>query len=339
MADNENRLKVGPDSFWEMTALVIDGRLASCESCVGFYYFQSEVNCRLYLDSCADAGLVEKVSLLELKAEADLDSPIARKWYDQDIYISAPRFRKLDLNFARRRIENTANAVYNAYFIYHELLGADDGAISAAYANAVEKGMLRNSEIARNRRDVNLSPIAQMRVILDGFKSKESAEDKKLPEPPRLRQWPIDQRVTNKAVDYILSWAGTQPPAAEVKSDRGEELDEFITQFLIDPFKLREFSRTKSREMSDGFHVQLLLLISELCRHRYDILSADRTAADKFVENIRKAIEQAKFHHSDDQNYLAALSDFAENLESRELPGGPFLSAITLGTTMESVAV
>ena len=209
MADSEHKLKVGPDSFWEMTELVIDGRLASCESCVGFYYFQSEVNCRIYLDSCADAGLVEKVSLLDLKAEADLDSPVARKWYDQAIYISAPSFRRQNLDFARRRIENTANAVYNALFIYHELLGADDNAISAAYANAIKERLLRNSDLAYSRRDVKLSSIAQMRVILDGFRSKDRAENKNVPEPKRLSPWPLDKRATDKTVAYILSWAST----------------------------------------------------------------------------------------------------------------------------------
>jgi len=338
MGDSQNRLKVGPDSFWEMTALAIDGWLASCESCVGFYYFQSGANCRIYLDACADAGLVEKVSLLELRADADLDAATAREWYDQAIYISAPAFRKLNLDLARQKIENTANAVYNAYFIYHELLDANDDAISAAYAKAVDQCTLRNSEIARQRWDVNLSPIAKMRLILDGFRSRESAANKERPKSEKLPSTEIEQRATIETVEYILSTSGNGRPDTELKSDRGEELDAFITGFLIDPLRLKEFSREKSRELPEGIHVQLLLLISELCRRRYEILSDDQTQARQFVRDIRKAVEQAKANHPSDENYLAALSDFAENLDSEQLPAMPFSSTSWLESTFDSVS-
>jgi len=340
MADSENKLKVGPDSFREMTALVIDGRLASCESCVGFYYFQSEINCRIYLDSCADAGLVVKVSLLQLKAEADLDVPAARKWYDQPIYISSPRFRKLNLDFARRKVENTANAVYNAYFIYHELLGANDNAISAAYENAVEERQLRNFEAALARRDVSLSAIAKLRLILDGFKNQESKKNKKLPEAERLRSSQVEKRATDRTVDYILQFVDSPPPSVEGKSDRGEELDKFITDFLINPFRLKEFLNEKSRELPAGFHVQLLLLISELCRRRYAYLAkTDRSQANNFIREIRSAVDRAKDIHFDDHDYLAALSNFAENLNSEQLPALPFSSAIVLGSTLKSISL
>ena len=340
MAHTQNKLKVGPDSFWEMTALATDGSLASCESCVGFVYFQSESNCRIYLDACADAGLVEKVSLLNLRADADLDSPTARRWYDQAIYISAPSFRILNPDLARRKVENTANAVYHAYFIYHELLNADDDAISAAYARAVEEGLLRNAEDARDRRDVNLSSIAQMRLILDGFKSKQSAGNKKRPESERLRPAEVEARATEQTVDFILSAADGPAPDTKDKTDRGFELDQFITSFLIDPFRLKDFSRGQSPEPPDEIHVQLLLLISELCRRRYEILSVDPDQAYDFVRSIRKAVAEAKVKHSDNQDYLSALSDFAENLntEQEQLPALPFVSAIQLGSTFESIS-
>jgi hypothetical protein len=336
MADSQNKLKVGPDSFWEMTALAIDGWLASCESCCGFFYFNSESNCKIYLDSCADAGLVEKVSLLELRTDAGLDSATAREWYDQAIYISAPSF-KLNLDLARQKVENTANAVYNAYHIYYELLDADDAAISAAYVKAIEEGKLRDSDIADTRRDVKMSPIAEMRRILDGFKSRESAANRARPELEQLPSAVIEERATDQTVEYILSAIGSQPVNTEEKSDRGWELDEFITRFLIDPFRLKEFSREKNRALPEGFHVQLLLLISELCRRRYEILSNDRSQADKFVRDIRDAVEQAKANHSGDENYLAALSDFAENLDSEQLPAVPFNSAVLLGSTFTSI--
>jgi hypothetical protein len=338
MADSQNKLRVGPDSFWHMTAVAMEGRLASCESCLGLYYFNSELVCRLYLEACSDAGLVERYSLLELKAEADLNPAAARKRYDQAIYISAPRLRQLNPDLARRKAENTANAVYKAFFIYHELLAANDAAINAAYEKAVEEGSLRNPQLALSRRDVRLSSITQLRLILDGFKNKEIAATKERRESEQLSSSEIEKRATDQTVEYILSMAGSPAPDTEEKSDRGYELDKFITGFLVDPFRLKEFSGENSPPLPDGFHAQLLLLISELCRHRYDVLSHDRTQADKFVRDIRNAIEEAKVNYADDQNYLAALSDFAENLNSDQLPAVPFVSAIRLGSTFESVS-
>ena len=338
MADKQNIHRFGPGSFWHMTAVAMVGQLASCESCLGLYYFNSELVCRLYLDACADAGLVEKYSLLELKAEADLKSGSARKRFDQAIYISSPRLRHLNPDLARRKVENTANAVYNAFSTYYELLGANDAAINAAYVKALRDRKLRNSAMALERQDVKLSPVTQLRLIWDGFKSKESALNRDRPEAKQLSSSQIEKLATNQTVDYILSFVGKPASDTKEKYDRAYELDEFITGFLVDPFRLKQFSAEKSPPLPSGFHVQLLLLISELCRHRYDNLSHDRTQADRFVRDIRSAIEQAKINHSDDQNYLAALSDFAENLNSERLPMVPFFSAIQLGSTFESIS-
>jgi len=336
MADSENKIRVGPDAYWDMMALVIEGRMASCESCLGLYYFLDDTICRIFLESCAAAGLMERYSLLELKPEAESGAPGAKKWYDQAIYIPAPRLRRLNPDFARRKVQHTANAVYKAFFIYYELLGANDAAISAAYVKAVNEDLLRNTALARSRHDVRLSPIVQLRLIFDGIRLKESEANETLPEPQQLSSWEIEKLATNKTAAFVLS-AGSALPDIDEKFDRGEELDKFITGFLVDPFRLKEFARDKSRELPEEFHVQLLLLISELCLRRYEMLSHDRDEAARFVRDIRNAVEEAKVKHSGDQDYLAALSDFAGNLNSEQLPAFPFVSADQLGSTFASV--
>lgn len=338
MADSENKIRVGPDSFWDMMALVIEGRMASCESCLGLYYFLDDTICRIFLESCADAGLMERYSLLELKPEAELGAPGAKRWYDQAIYIPAPRLRRLNPDYARRKVQHTANAVYKAFFIYYELLGGNDAAISAAYGKALKEDLLRNMALARSRHDVRLSPIVQLRLIFDGIRLKESEANEKLPEPQQLSSWEIEKLATNKTAAFILNAAGSQPSDTDEKFDRGEELDKFITGFLVDPFRLKEFARDKSRELPEEFHVQLLLLISELCLRRYEMLSHDRDQAARFVRDIRNAVKEAKVKHSSDHDYLAALSDFAGNLNSEQLPAYPFVSADQLGSTFASVA-
>src|SRR5437763_1055379 len=89
-------LPLGKDSFWAMSNLAMAGDLASCESCVEHFYFQSQRNARAFLEACAEGGLVEKISLLDLLGDFEPRSPLAPRqiWYDQAIYISAPEFRR-----------------------------------------------------------------------------------------------------------------------------------------------------------------------------------------------------------------------------------------------------
>lgn len=341
MANNQGELKVGPDSFWEMAALALDGWLASCQSCVEFYYFQSQQNATSFLDSCAVAGLVERVSLLDLKADADSDSVTAREWYDQFIYISAPAFRKLNLDLARQKIENTANAVYDAFYIYYELLGADEKAISVAYSKAVDENKLRNSEIANQRLDVDLSSVAKLRLILDGFRSFERSRNKKLPSDQRLSATEIEKRSREGTVEYVLGAAseGYRSSRETGTNDRAGELQRFICDFVIDPFALEKFSLEKSRELPEGFHIQLLSLISELCRRRYESLASDQNSARKFVADVRHAVNEAQVKWADDSDYVAALNDLCEDLDPEQMFAVTFGKATWLQNAFQSTSV
>lgn len=338
MAQIQQEPWLGPDSFREMAALALDGGLASCPSCVEFYYFQSETSSRLFLDSCAETGLVERVSLLDLKAVADSDSGTARSWYNQFIYISAPRFRKLNLDLARQKIENTANAVYDAFYIYYELLAANDAAIGAAYAKAVDKCQLRNSAVAERRRGVDLSSVAELRLILDGFKSAERSLNKKRPDAEKLSGAEMEKLATEQTVAFVLKTGseGYRSARETETSNRGDELERFITDFVVDPFALKQFSRAPNRELPEGFHVQLLSLIGELCRHRYEMLAPD--PARKFIEDVSSAVTEAQFKWAEDPDYVAALNDLREDLNPGLTPAVAFTKATLPPNALQSTS-
>src|SRR5216684_3882812 len=143
--------KVGPDSFWEMVALAIAGRLASCVSCVEHFYFQSTTNSRLFLEACASAGLLQRVPLLDLFGDVGSRSDPGRRRYDEPIYLSAPQFRGVHPDAARRRLDVTKNAVNSALRLFFEELRADENAVAIAYEHIVAAKNLRYPELAEER--------------------------------------------------------------------------------------------------------------------------------------------------------------------------------------------
>src|ERR1044071_4377867 len=227
---------LGAASFWEMAALSISGRLASCQSCVEFFYFQSKQNAVAFLDSCAAGGLVEKRSLLGLRGEVGFRSvpTVRQQWYDQAIYISAPVFRRKNLDAARRRIEGTKVAVYKAFRLYYEVLGENDKAINAAYVKAVEKGGLRYSDLARERLDVDQSPIARLRLIKDGYLCRFRNEH------PKMSRADVEKRATEATAEYVLGFSTVGAELPPVR-DHAEELEQFVREFLADTRDLGDF--------------------------------------------------------------------------------------------------
>lgn len=331
--------RYGANSFWEMAALTVAGGLASCQSCVEFFYFQSRQNALAFLDSCAEGGLLEKVSLLDLRGDIDPNPvPMLREWYDQAIYVPTPALRNENLDAARGRIENTKNAVYNAFHLYYEVLGADDAAIDAAYLRAISQGKLRNSEKARERQDVDLSPIAKLRLILDGYKhsirTELKAQNRTMPDID------VDKQAIESTVDYVLHPAegDTYPDAALSSiSDHAEELEKFTIDFLDNPHSLRNFwpgvaamLQEEDRDIPEGYDLLLLPVISELVRHGYNTLkqSGDLSRTANFVARIRKKIaaaqEQKEIY---DQDYIEALSEFREDLDVLTSEGHPTVLA------------
>ena len=141
-------LHIGADSFWEMVALTIAGRLASCMSCVEHFYFQSSTNSWLFLEACASAGLLQKVSLLDLFGDVGSHVDAGRRRYDEPIYLSAPEFRRAHRDEARRRLDTTKKAVYSALRLFYEELRADRTAVAAAYDDAIATRALRHPDLA-----------------------------------------------------------------------------------------------------------------------------------------------------------------------------------------------
>lgn len=285
-----SRPTVGSESFWEMAALAMAGQLASCQSCLEYFYFQSKSNAIAFLESCVVGGLVTEVSLLDLCGDVGPHAtPSVRgRWYDQPIFISAPRFRRKNLDAARRRIEITKRAVYNAYNLYYEVIGANDEAIDSAYFRAVREGRLRHSETARERLDVDLSPVARLRLIQDGFKAliKRKHPDR----PPEERERLASGACSDYVLDSESNGSGRVPP-----SDRAEELEGFVEAILLDTHDLREFWDGSYGEFPSDYRDRWLRVISELISRRFSQLSdsADDEKRSQFLERIGEAVAKS----------------------------------------------
>jgi len=299
------KVLLGAESFWEMAALALAGRLASCQSCVEFFYFQSCQNAAAFLDSCATAGLVEKVSLLDLKRDIGGDeSPAFREWYDQPIYISSASFRKLNPDAAKMRIEGTINAVYKAFHLYREVLGSNDKAIGAAYLKAMAEKKLRNPELANQRREVDLSTVAKLRLILDGFGSS-------LKRQGEISAPDIESRATEATIDYVLACSDVEVKAVNVR-DYAEELETFIFDFIKNPHAIRNYWLEEELDLPDGYHLQLLSVVSELVCHR---LKAKEVGAQvKFLERFQTSVSEAQKQLANDAAYVDALGDSANDV-------------------------
>jgi hypothetical protein len=306
-------------SFWEMAALAIGGRLASCQSCVEFWYFQSKQNAVAFLDSCAAGGLVEKMSLIDLRADLDPVSSsgptLQQEWYDQAIYISAPAYRMHNLDASRDKIEGTKNAVYNAFRLYHEDLKTNINAIDAAYQEAFKGDLLRYPEIARSRKTVNLSHVAKLRLILDGFKctaKREGISANSL----------IEKRATEWTIEYVVRFWDAPQTANDDTCDHADELVSFINEFLDNHRELEVvWGKYETRKLPARAPSQMLRVISHLVRHRLQDLAAPGEA-DGFRDLVLGKLAQAQQREKNDEPYVLALEEVIEEINdfSAKLP-------------------
>lgn len=316
MAKDSPRL--GSETFWNMAALALAGRLASCQSCVEFFYFQSKQNAVAFLDSCAAGGLVEKVSLLDLRGDLESISAtgptLQQQWYDQAIYISAPAYRKHNLDASRDRIEGTKNAVYNAFRLYFEKLKANNDAINAAYENAVNEGtLLRYAAIAKDRANVDLSHVAKLRLLQDGYKC--SVKTKYANATPSE----TERLATESTVSYVMVYWNAKPSSTNEVCDRGEELEAFVREFLTDHRLLEKFwgELEPNRSMPPRSHFQMLRVISFLIRKRIQIIddSGRLNKAKSFRDGIRAKLVEAQQRENNDTSYVEAVSEVIEDLD------------------------
>lgn len=305
-----NRPRLGSESFWEMAALAMEGWLASCQSCVEHYYFQSWENASAFLESCAEGGLVERVSLLDLKGDLGPRPfpTLWQRWYDQAIYISAPVFRKDNLDAARKKIEGTKNAVYNAFHLYYEVLGADDQGINNAYMHAVQEGtLLRWPDIASRRQDVDISSVAKLRLIQDGYKNSMRGE--------KLSPGKLEKRATEATTEYVLRFSGQKTEPSHV-SDHIEELEEFVIDFLADKHDLAEFSQ-RGFKLPSEYHLRLLPVIRELAYYLHRTFQErDTSKAQDFVARIREKVDEARKLAASDETYNIALTELKEDFDN-----------------------
>lgn len=311
------------ETFWNMSALAVAGRLASCESCVEFYYLQSKANAAVFLDSCAGAGLVDRWSLLELRSDLEPISSapptLRQQWFNQAIYLSSPPYRKYDLDMARERTEGTKNAVYNAFKLYHEELKTKDAAIVAAYDAAIKEEQLRFSSTAKDRADVALSVVAMVRLILDGFKVAAKKEAKG--SGVKLSNAQVEQRATEMTIEYVKRFWDAQPTSFRGKQDHGEELETFINEFLSDYRGLNQYweelDPKPAHKMPSKSHVQILKVIGELIRTRYHVImdNGDVNRAELFLNDARSSLKETQAREQADPAYVNAISEVIYDLD------------------------
>lgn len=311
------KLVLGPESFWEMAVLAVAGRLASCQSCVEHFYFQSKQNAVAFLDSCAAGGLVVRVSLLDLYGDlgARAKPTLRQQWYDQSIYISAAAFRSRHLDSARQRIERTRDSVYSAFKLYYERLGADDDSINAAYAHALQQGRLRHSDVARAREDVDFSAVAKLRLILDSFRYIASKDNLKL----------THDELETQTIAFVLEFVGSREQSIAV-SDHAWELEEFIVCFLSGQYDLAGFWKAQYGAEPTGFRTQCLPVVRELIRRRRDdlLFTGGPEASAQFTSRVITEVTRAVSSVADDE-YRSVLSDLGEDLAASRFEYGSVL--------------
>ena len=265
----------GKGSFFQMTELAVAGRLSSCESCVEHFYFQSQQNASDFLDSCASAGLLEKVSLRELLGQVGphVGLSAADLAYDQPVYISAPEFRKRNPGESRRRITNTKRAVREAFRLYFEELQADDRAIEAAYSCAMERDLLRFNARARSRSDVALSTVAKLRLMLDGFKSRLRGEGRSAGEATR--------QAGHEVVSFVRECSERPLSISNGTDSKASELSEFVVEFLGGGARLQV-----------GVNERLQCADAVLRMARRQLGRLDQSQAIEYAKRITEALRQ-----------------------------------------------
>lgn len=285
-------LRLGSESFWEMVALSMSGRLASCTSCVEHFYFQSEQNSQLFLEACSEAGLLQRISLLDLFGSFGAAGSRRDARYDEPIYLSAPEFRKANPSEARRRIDKTREAVYTALRLYYEELSANDTAIAAAYSSAVDSGLLRYSETAKERRAADLSSLAKLRLIQDGFRHLLREQMKESDEV--LDKESVEERIGITTVEYVRGFFGAEEAGGE-RSDFGSELDRFLLEFLHDEHSIEDYWRADFGCLPVSYKEKWMPAVAALARRRFEALSesAGEQEADSFAENFEATLSAA----------------------------------------------
>ena len=193
--------------------------------------------------------------------------------------------------------------------MYFEILKANYEAIDRAYVHAIKERKLRRSDVAQKRIDVDLSAVAKLRLIKDGFKYLLKNDN------PALSPSQIDLLANNKTVDFILGYEEGEPIPTEGLSDHSEELDQFIVEFLGSRAELPSFWQN-----NDGarFHFWLFPVVDELIRLRVATLreAGDKRKLEAFSDTIRDSIHSAKKRERKNRAYLSAVEELVEDFES-----------------------
>ena len=275
--------KIGPAAFWEMVALTMGGQLASCVSCVEYFYFQSTANSSLFLEACASAGLLQRMPLLDLFGEVGPRVDPGQRRYDEPIFLSAPEYQVEYPDEARNRLTNTKNAVNSALRIFYDELRADEKMVAAAYSGAITEKVLRFFDVAATRRHVKHSFLSMVRLILDGYRALHKTEHR-------------DRTAVADTIRFIRRFADVTPPAIET-NDVGFELETFITEFITSPEKIHDtdFAKKVQLKVNSDYWIKWLPVMLNLAWGRSAALKKDdrETEAENFSSHFVASISSA----------------------------------------------
>jgi hypothetical protein len=192
--------------------------------------------------------------------------------------------------------------------------------------------MLRFADIALQRRNVKLSPLAKVRLILDGFRAQIASDEGTGTASPTER----DRNVAKQATEFIRGFVGKK--ASETGTDDvGTELDQFAIEFINSPEKIHDVGAAKDVRIDGDYWTAWLPVVRSLVLARTVALRTHGAIADASAlsDRFSSALENSAYREKgkSSASLLAALSDWRWLSSSPEttLPQ-------TLGTIVQSSA-
>jgi hypothetical protein len=121
--------------------------------------------------------------------------------------------------------------------------------------------------------------------------------------------------------EYVLGFSAADLDLPPVR-DHAEELEQFVIEFLGNKRDFKDFWQKEEIKLPADYRLQLLRVVSELIRHRYDTLKEHgNDVGTRFVEGIKEEIGWAQEREAADGAYVEALAEVIEDLDLHVFAG------------------
>lgn len=215
------RHPVGAGAFWDLANHAYKGTLAASNSCIQFFYAQSEQNSEQFLKACTDVGIAKPYLLEDLVREYSTQGTVrvfeeVKIRRDMPVYVSVSQSDKAPGRTGVARLRTAVQKIVESLLVYQRFAGLVD-IVNAVYEDTLlSEGMTQT--VASNRRDVYMEPFAQARIMLYAGR--------------RIQH--VSSTLTQKRlVGRMISCIGKRQ-AVSTRRDASEELAEFTTGLLAE---------------------------------------------------------------------------------------------------------